>query len=459
MRLITNFTKFSQPHTVALVMLTILAPLPLSAQPAPVPFHKEPYRVASGALASTEKRTVVRFRETVRAADARWIRLHFSGYNLGKRSYVTITSLQDNGQQRLDGKSLPQWGNSTAMFNGDAVDVELYVAPGEQGIFINVGEITVGESVAPTTAEERLAVEESICATDNRVPSSDARAGRIMPVGCTGWIISNGAYLTAGHCTGTNMQILEFNVPASRANGDTVKSAPQDQYAIDASSIVFFDDGPGFVGNDWAIFGTFPNANTGLLPVHAQGAFYRMSRDDSPANVRLTGYGLDNTPPGSTGSWNANSQTEQTDSGSFLKEDVEGPSDVILEYTVDTTGGNSGSAVMSTTNSVAIGIHTNAGCNPPDDGNTGTGFENNNLENAIQTFPGANVVYADKEHPVALEDGTIFRPFDTIGEAVTAVTTPTGGIISIVTGSYDETLTINKAVTLTAPVGAVTIGK
>jgi hypothetical protein len=57
----------------------------------------------------------------------------------------------------------------------------------------------------------------------------------------------------------------------------------------------------------------------------------------------------------------------------------------------------------------------------------------------------------------AQEDGTIFRPFDTVAEGVTAV--PSGGIISIVTGSYSDQITINSAVTLVAPVGTVTIGQ
>ena len=43
-----------------------------------------------------------------------------------------------------------------------------------------------------------------------------------------------------------------------------------------------------------------------------------------------------------------------------------------------------------------------------------------------------------------------------MGQAVTAV--PSGGIVSIVTGAYNESITINTAMTLTAPVGIVAIG-
>jgi hypothetical protein len=90
------------------------------------------------------------------------------------------------------------------------------------------------------------------------------------------------------------------------------------------------------------------------------------------------------------------------------------------------------------------------------------------LENAIETeldsqgrrlLPGPDVRYVDRDHPVnvRLRDGSVLRPFNTvIRGGINAV--PAGGIVSIVTGLYNEILTINKAMTLTAPVGTVRIG-
>ena len=78
------------------------------------------------------------------------------------------------------------------------------------------------------------------------------------------------------------------------------------------------------------------------------------------------------------------------------------------------------------------------------------------MADTVNTFPGKNIRYADSDHPISLEDGTIFRPFDTVTEAVNSV--PTGGIVSIVNGSYNESITINKAMKIFAPVGTVTIG-
>jgi hypothetical protein len=409
------------------------------------------------------------FRETVQVPGVPWLRLHLDDYNLSEQSFVRITSLADGAVQILDADSLGDWYGRSAFFNGDAVEVELYVAPGETDVFIKMQEITVGEwadggDIRTTGGDVST---ESICGgDDDRVRSTNPRVGRLVPIGCTGWIASNGAHLAAGHCTdgtGIYMQTLEFNVPDSLANGTIQHPDPEDQYPIDVSSIVFFNDGDGETGNDWTVFGCNANSNTGLLPVQAQNAFYRMSRDHSPTNVRITGYGEDNMPAGSTGDRNLDNQTQQTHWGAYLGETVGGPNNVIIEYTVDTTGGSSGSPVIMYGTTTALGIHTNAGCNPPDNGNTGTGFKNNDLENAIQTFLGSNVVYADALHPATSEDGTVFRPYDTVAEAISAVLD--NGIVSIVAGSYTaaagNTFTVGadgKRMTIVAPVGTVTIG-
>jgi hypothetical protein len=173
----------------------------------------------------------------------------------------------------------------------------------------------------------------------------------------------------------------------------------------------------------------------------------------------VTGYGEDEDPPGClapTWKQNADNETLQTHSGTFLGQVSTGSSNVYLKYAVDTMGGDSGSPVIVGNSTLTIGIHTHSGCSS-DGYNAGTSFGNDDLENAIQTFPGANAVYVDKGHPIVQEDGTVFRPYDKVAEAVTAV--PPGGIISIVTGSYSDKITINKTVTLVAPVGIVTIGQ
>jgi V8-like Glu-specific endopeptidase len=444
----------------AVAFLIALNPLPAVCQPAPIPSHTEPYYLDSSVHDGVSAETYVAFDREIRVPDAPWLRLKFSDYDLGQRSFVRIVSVEDGGSQRLDAESLGQWRSSTAVFNGNAILIELHVSPGDRGVYFVIEDVIVGEWVGGEP------VIKSICNNDDRVSSTDDRVGRIRPVGCTGWIVSNGANLTAGHCTdgtGNFMQIFEFDVPPSLCDGTTVAAHPDDQYPVDATSIVFAVDGGG-IGDDWAVFDCLQNANTGLLAVHARAGFYRMTHDMLPSTARVTGYGVDDDPACDPGECptcidgrNDDSQTQQTNSGVFLNEDVQGPSDVVIEYIVDTTGGSSGSPVVMNGTTTTIGIHTNAGCSPPTGGNHGTGFENNSLEQAIQVFPGLNFVYVDGLHLAAFTDGTVFRPYRTVALGVSAA--PSNATLGIVAGSYDEALTISKPLTLVAPVGSVTIGQ
>jgi hypothetical protein len=79
------------------------------------------------------------------------------------------------------------------------------------------------------------------------------------------------------------------------------------------------------------------------------------------------------------------------------------------------------------------------------------------LENAIDNHPGSNTIYADKVRFGATENGTIYHPHDTITEAVTTV--PSGGKVSIVTGTYNDTGVFSKQLIMVAPVGSALIGQ
>ena len=421
----------------------------LLAEPAPIPFHNEAYVMQSGAHADTEAQTAAEFSQTIQVSGAAWLQLHFGDYDLGSKSYIRITSVLDGGVQTLDGRTLPVWGNSSAYFNGDAVVLELYVAPGDEGVYIQTDEISVGEPPLPGPEPQE------ICgSTDDRVSSNDAAVGRIMPAGCTGWLISNGAGLTAGHCVGTNHSI-QFNVPSSLSDGTPVNPPPEDQYPI-----TYTDSRSNGVGDDWAVFSIAANSD-GDTVVDRQNDFFRMSIDLSPTTVRETGFGIDGPAPlFGDGVRNADSQTQQTHAGPFVDETIYSSTVVRIRFQIDDENGNSGSPVMDTANGVTIGIATAAGCTATGGSNNGTGFENDGLETAIRDFTGTNVRFVDVSHPVAVENGTVFRPYNTVAEAVAAV--PTGGIVSIVAGTYSaaagNTITITKSMTLEAPVGSVYIG-
>jgi len=71
------------------------------------------------------------------------------------------------------------------------------------------------------------------------------------------------------------------------------------------------------------------------------------------------------------------------------------------------------------------------------------------------TAPSADI-YVDRQNTTGVEDGSAAHPFNTVAEGVAAVST--GNTIFIRAGSYGETSTINRAMTLRSEGGAVIIG-
>jgi V8-like Glu-specific endopeptidase len=286
---------------------------------------------------------------------------------------------------------------------------------------------------------------------------------------CTAWAISHGTFLTAGHCVdfdangtvdaGFSNGVVEFNVPASQANGTTVFSNANDQYPI-AGVAWAYGGTSSPLGTDWGVSAVFANSNTGLFP-HPSRGFYRVT-DQIPAanteNVRITGYGLDNTPTGTTGGENAQTRTLQTHTGTYRGR-TQANNGTYHEYQVDTTGANSGSPIVWSNNPLfTIGIHTDGGCNSAGTvSNKGTGFGHDPLEAAIQNFWSQNSVYVDPAaYPnTPVRDGTIFRPHTTLASGVNA--TPTAGNLFLTPGTYTGTTTMNRAMTIRAPAGTVTI--
>lgn len=412
--------------------------------------------VASGAFDGDGDAITLAWQTEIRAAGAAWTRIFFAAAELGNGSYVLLRA--PNGDQRLDAKSMQEWSNGSAVFIGDRVPLELYVAPGDKNVFVRIESVQAGDQ-GPGI--------DTACGADNRVGSTDNRVGRLFNVGCTAWGISNGAWLTAGHCvdfdpdnTGPLLPngvldlsgVLEFNVPASQTNGTLVPAAVNDQYPVDLTSVQWRYDGVNQgLGKDWAIFRVNRNSNTNLLPWQAYGVPFRVTRETPfiDETVRVTGFG------GDTGTAN---QTNQTSTGQYKGETTSG-NDIRMDHKVDTEGGNSGSPIIWEQMNLCIGIHTNGGCQADESGtNAGTSLEVDALENAINNFPGNNTRYADQLHPLRVaEEGTLFRPFASLAAAIAA--TPTGGIVSLYVGFYGLTsgTLLTRAMTLTAPAGGVLI--
>lgn len=333
--------------------------LPAAAQTLPTPDVRLPWPADTGFLSNPGPAAQVVAAFAVHVDGASSLRLYFDEVQLaggaGSGSLLRMTSLLDGAVQEQDARQVAQWQRSSAYFNGDTVLVELVAAPAAGASRVRLDSVDAG---APPPGDSQCGP------TDDRLPSSDPRVARLLPIGCTAWLIDDCAhcFLTAGHCgTSTgSIGVCEFNVPFSTAGGALVHPGPEDQYAVDGASIQ--SNGGGGTGNDYAYFGTFPNTQTGLTAAQAQGAWFTLQAPPPVAGntIRITGHGTDSTP---NSTYN---QIQQTHAGPFWSHVGN-----TLQYQADTTGGNSGSPVIWDEQDVAIGIHTHAGCSSSS-GNQGT---------------------------------------------------------------------------------------
>ena len=363
------------------------------------------------------------------------------------------------------------------MFNGEYARVEVFQHDSESGISCPVDQLITTEVSNTLKSSIPPCVGSSVCgntSTDDlaRIPSTHPAvahhwggplatdpdyAGLITEGGGTVWLTSNGTFASAGHVISGTTQLfrqVHFNVPSSSEDGALVVPSPDHQYAIDYSSIArSYNEGNG----DWAVFKVFPNPNTGLLPHEVQNSFLRVGKDNIPSLGYKYGYGIDLFPSGTCGGTNSSNRTLQ-----------KAPADNVLLSSSTTSGlltwlgvvegGDSGGPVVTTINSVEIAVGSNNYCsgNSSDDGAGGTSFVNANFANALNNINGTTVKYIDSQHPSLNDEGTILRPYKTIVDGINGASN--SETLSIVKGYYNETMTISKPLTLTAPVGKVTIG-
>ncbi|MHC4416266.1 MAG: trypsin-like serine peptidase [Planctomycetota bacterium] len=352
----------------------------ISAQTASLQQQEVTVTVDSGLVRNPATTRAVIYTTVVRVPGAPWVRLTFDRVDLGdapeqgQETVLRITSVADGAIQTHKDATLEQWRDTSAYFNGDAVRIELVADAGAGPSRVVITRVLAGRPGQGTAT--------SICGpTDDRLPSAEPRAGRALPVGCTAWIIgdTNNCLLTAGHCSGSSLDVIEFNVPDSDGGGNIQHPGPEDQYAVDPASQQSVNGG---VGNDWGYFGCFTNSETGLTPFEAQGDLYMLADSPPPVGgqtIRITGYGVDNSPP----EWN---QVQQTHTGPYVT--FQGST---VQYQVDTQGGNSGSAVLNEDTGEAIGIHTHGGCDAGGGQNSGTGVNNAGLQSALASPRGVCV--------------------------------------------------------------------
>lgn len=368
-----------------------------AAQSNPIPQTTVELGIDSGPAANTGTRAETVIALHVAVPGAPWLRLSFGDVQLagdprlGTGATLRITSLLDGYHQVLDARTLEQWHDTSAYFNGDLLLVEVIALPGTGTSRVVVDHAVAG--LLPPPESQR-----TVCGSDDRVLSSDPRSARLLPVGCTGFLIDDdcGCFATAGHCMSGN-SVVQFNVPLSSSGGTLNNPPPEDQYSVDFASRQSTFGG---LGNDWGYYGVFPNSNTGLTPLQAQGqvfTFVPPPAFNPSHDIRITGYGLD--------SGNRN-QVQQTDAGPWF--DVSG---TILRYQTDTTGGNSGSPVIHEPTGSVIGIHTNGGCGSTGGSNSGTSRANAGLISALASPQGVCLKTTCATAPtVAVRNGTGANP-------------------------------------------------
>ncbi len=350
-----------------------LAAAPASAQIAPPVTETHAVSVDSGPIFHRGDDLELVWTDLVQAPGADWLRIHFAEAALGldpktmESSQLRIISALDGHVQFLNAVTIREWDYTSAYFNGDAVIVELWAAPTGRENHVVIDQVIAGVPGAGAA---------SICGpNDDRQLSDDPRAARDPGVGCSVWLIQDDhfQFLTAGHCTdfgGT--RTVEFNVPLSGSNGSMRHPGPEDQYAVDLTSRQYVNAG---IGNDWGYFGVFPNSNTGLMPYQAQGEAFELMMPPSTSGEQITITGYGTTSPPVPNEWN---QVQKTHTGPFTSN-----SGTSVQYQTDTTGGNSGSPVILTSQDVAIGVHTHGGCGFSSGSNAGTGMDNSGLQNAL----------------------------------------------------------------------------
>lgn len=366
--------RLSYRLAAALAAALCIAVSPAPAQHDPPVLDEVTVRLDSGPLISRSGERSVIWSDLVHVSGAATMQLHFSTLRLGAVEHgalptlLRITSLLDGAHQTLDVEAAKLWCDASAWFNGDTLLLEL-IADGSAA----ESRITLSHArySAASTDGDR-----TICGpTDDRLPSTDVRVGRVMPNGCTAWLIndSNHCMITAGHCASSTLQVIEFNYPLSDSDGNWQHAHPDDQYVVDVTSIQALNAG---TGSDWGYFGCFANTNTGLTAFQAQGASFILAGSAPPADnrtIRITGNGsTDNSVPPEF------NRAQKTHTGQLV-----GNISNRLSYTADTSGGNSGSPVIDETTGEAIGVHTHGGCTTGGGANQGTAINHPAWQTAL----------------------------------------------------------------------------
>lgn len=359
--------------TVRIALLAITLSTCLVAQQGIVEMEQT---MESGLHRNQQSIGVLAWSQLVQLPGVSSMQLKFAEAVLGPDDRIVVTSQLDGHRMEMSTATLKNWERHSAWFNGDAVEVALYVQPGSEA----------SVSLASVFADTGTVLPETICGpTDDRTVTFDDRTCRVVPsttsscsypgpCAASAWRVANSnAIATARHVAVlTFFSVAEFNSPASNATtGAIVHPAPADQWPILRGTIQ--QSSASALGDDWAVATVGPNsAGQSLFERYGRGFLTASTLPAINDTIRITGNGIDNTPDPSR------HHRTQTDTGPLT-----GVSGTRLLYQADTTNGNSGSAVQNAATGEVIGIHTNGGCGASSGSNSGTSILNPALQTAI----------------------------------------------------------------------------
>jgi hypothetical protein len=319
------------------------------------------------------------FEATVEETTATWMRVKFdlSKTRLRPSETLRLTSDFDGYTQEFENNDiLAAWGGMSAFFNGNKVKIQVLSDGREEAPKVEIAGIVASANRSTLTQKE------SLCnSTDRRTPSRSRREGRLMPIGCTAFLVNDAAscFLTAAHCRqGAEQGVVQFHVPDSDADGKVRHPQPKHQYPVDPASIIASDKAT--PGDDWMYFGTLNNPETKLSAYAAQKSRHKLLKAAINASevgdILIAGYGSAQNK--------TRSQTQLTHIASFEGiRNFRGGLPVIT-YLTDTTSGSSGAAILDTSSGKVIGIHTNGECSKFGGYNYGTPLSNPNLQKAMK---------------------------------------------------------------------------
>lgn len=439
----------------------------------------------------------LKFLTEVSVPSSNFVRLYLEKTKLGPNSYLLIEGT-DGAKQKLTRQDLENWRYSSAYFNGNSVKVYL-ASGGDDQNEISITSVKTDDSTSKKNLSTPAAESQSNDLWFETPIDFDAQP-YVVAIGRftngsksygTGWIAPNGAIVTSSRAvdnTYYGYDIIEFNVPPSTDVNQVNHPSPEWQFPInmDKNNEIAasfnrygfkkkygpaedYEEGYGELHCSWAILEALPNS-TGLKPgeyiqeylqiSHNLGSFTLNAKKDNPVEVDIIHYGEIPSDVIDVSRFRTLKQftTHLLPSEKYLRWAENDKDDIVLynEDPFDPTMSDSdfGAPILYKGTKVAMGIHNDFYVTVP---SGGCGFRDDVILETLNYYFSNNVQYVDVSSPHNSPSGSIRAPHHTVNSAVTHA--QNGAVISIARGYYQLPVTINKSVTLVAPVGTVIIGQ